>query len=211
MGVTMDRYEDGSIELKWLYLIDWIPEALGIDTKLASNKWTPPEASPLVKIEDKDGPWGSFSRSVITVPLRWYCTCLAQSTWYFPCCQHVQSNTTFIGRYIKMTRDRGLSMKPCGELEIETYPNTHFTGLYRFEKSHNLSCTKIRTRFWPIFWIVLCCGSWNFNKKWRCLPWKRRIIHYCTTTEGYFMLWIWSLMLLTARQLYFSQEKHKKS
>ena len=56
LGVTMERNEDGFIELKQVDLIDRILEALGLDTKLTTNKWTPVEHDPLVKDSDGEGP-----------------------------------------------------------------------------------------------------------------------------------------------------------
>ena len=41
LGVTMCRNDDGSLELKQAGLIDRILEALGLDTKHATKKWTP--------------------------------------------------------------------------------------------------------------------------------------------------------------------------
>ena len=61
----MDRNEDGFIELKEVGLIDRIQEVLGLDTKLATNKWTPAEYDPLVRDTDEEGPQGSFSYSSV--------------------------------------------------------------------------------------------------------------------------------------------------
>ena len=41
LGVTMERNEGGSIELKQTGLIDRILEVLGLDSKLATGKYTP--------------------------------------------------------------------------------------------------------------------------------------------------------------------------
>ena len=54
LGVTMKQNEEGSIELKQMSLIDRIFEALGLDSKLATRKYTPAKTSPLTK--DEDGP-----------------------------------------------------------------------------------------------------------------------------------------------------------
>ena len=57
----MCRNDDGSLELKQTGLIDRILEALGLDTKHATNKWTPAEATQVVKNKDLERPQGSFS------------------------------------------------------------------------------------------------------------------------------------------------------
>jgi hypothetical protein len=49
IGVTMERNEDGFIELKQIGLIDRIIEALGLDTKFATKKWVPAEHYTVVK------------------------------------------------------------------------------------------------------------------------------------------------------------------
>ena len=64
-----------------------------------------------------------------------------------------------IGRYLKATRDRGLVMKPTGELKVDAYPDADFAGLYGYEKSSDPTCTKSRTGFCitvsdcPLVWI----------------------------------------------------------
>ena len=65
LGVTMHKNQDGSMELKQTGLIDRILEALGLDSKLSINKWTPAETAPLVKDEDGEPPQGSFSYSSV--------------------------------------------------------------------------------------------------------------------------------------------------
>ena len=64
-GVTMERNEDGFIKLKQVDLIGQLLEALGLDTKLATDNWTPAERDLLVKDEDGEGPQGSFSYSSV--------------------------------------------------------------------------------------------------------------------------------------------------
>ena len=54
LGVIMEWNEGESIELKQMGLIDQILEASGLNSKLATGKYTPVETSPLTK--DEDGP-----------------------------------------------------------------------------------------------------------------------------------------------------------
>ena len=51
--------------MKQTGLIDRIIDALGLDSKLSTNKWTPAEAKPLT--HDKDGKpcQGSFSYTIV--------------------------------------------------------------------------------------------------------------------------------------------------
>ena len=76
LGVTMTRDDSGAMELKQTGLIDRILEALGLDTKHATGKYTPAETSPLTKDVDGPGPEGSFSYALslihISEPTRPY-------------------------------------------------------------------------------------------------------------------------------------------
>ena len=49
LGVTMTRDDKGVIELKQTGLINSILEALGLDTKHTTGKYTPSKTSPLTK------------------------------------------------------------------------------------------------------------------------------------------------------------------
>ena len=63
-----------------------------------------------------------------------------------------------IGRYLKLTRDKGLILKPTKALNMDAYPDADFSGLYRYEDGADPTCTRIRTGFTiavancPIFW-----------------------------------------------------------
>ena len=48
LGVTLGKTDEGLIEMKQTGLTDRVIEALGLDTKMSTSKWTPSEASPLV-------------------------------------------------------------------------------------------------------------------------------------------------------------------
>ena len=61
LGVKMTRTEEGLLEMKQTGLIDRIIDALGLDLKLSTNKWTPAEAKPLTRDEDGEPCQGSFS------------------------------------------------------------------------------------------------------------------------------------------------------
>jgi hypothetical protein len=65
LGVKMTKTEDSHIEMKQTGLIDRIVEALGLDSKLSTSKWTPAKATPLTRDEDGEPPQGSFSYSSV--------------------------------------------------------------------------------------------------------------------------------------------------
>ena len=121
LGVTMCRNQDGTLELKQTGLIDCVLEALGLDTKMATGKWTPAEATPLTKDEDGEGPQGSFSYSSIVGMLLYLSGHSRPDISYaVHCCARYMFNPRLshekalkrIGRYLKATRNRGL--KPQG-------------------------------------------------------------------------------------------------
>jgi len=52
-----------------------------------------------------------------------------------------------IAHYLKVTREKGLSVNPSKKLSVDTYPDADFAGLYGHEKLTDPSCAKIRTDF----------------------------------------------------------------
>ncbi|KAL7469876.1 hypothetical protein ACHAXS_010138, partial [Conticribra weissflogii] len=63
-----------------------------------------------------------------------------------------------IGRYLKLTRDRGLILRPTNALNVDAYPDADFAGLNRYEDGTDPTCTRSRTGFTimvadcPVFW-----------------------------------------------------------
>ena len=64
-----------------------------------------------------------------------------------------------IGRYLKATRDKGMVLKPTGQLKVDAYPDADFAGLYGYEKPNDPACAKSRTGFLitvsdcPMVWV----------------------------------------------------------
>ena len=119
-GVTMCRNQDGTLGLKQTGLIDCVLEALGLDTKMATGKWTPAEATSLTKDEDGEGPQELFSYSSV-VGMLLYLSGHSQHdiSYAVNCCAIYMFNPRLspekalkrISRYLKDTRDRGLILK----------------------------------------------------------------------------------------------------
>ena len=65
LGVKMTKTVDGHIKMKQTGLIDRVVEALGLDSKLSTSKWTPAKATPLSHDKDSEPPQGSFSYSSV--------------------------------------------------------------------------------------------------------------------------------------------------
>jgi hypothetical protein len=168
LGVRMTKTNEGFLEMKQTCLIDRILEALGLDSKLAKNKYTLAEATPLTRDEDGEGPQGSFSyASVVGMLLYLAGHSRPDIAYAVNCCARYMFNTRLshenalkrIGRYLKATRDKGLILKPSGNLKIDAYPDADFAGLYGHEKSHDPACAKSRTGFvitvsdCPMVWV----------------------------------------------------------
>ena len=71
---------------------------------------------------------------------------IVQGTIFNPKLSHKKALNN-IGRYLKATRDRGLSESSSAQSNIEGFPDADFAGLYGFEKSNNPTCTNSRTGF----------------------------------------------------------------
>jgi hypothetical protein len=168
LGVKMTKTEGGLLEMKQTGLIDRIVEALGLDTKLAKNKWTPAEAKPLTRDEDGEKPQGSFSyASIVGMMLYLAGHSRPDIAYAVNCCARYMFNPRLshekalkrIGRYLKATRDKGLILNPSGSLKVDAYPDADFAGLYGYEKITDPACAKSRTGFLitvsdcPMVWV----------------------------------------------------------
>lgn len=157
LGVTLDRNDDGSIELKQTGLIDRIIEALGLDDGNVHGKWTPAELKPLVKDADGEPAREGFSFAAVVGMLLYltghsrpemsYAVNCAARYMFAPKHSHEQALKR-IGRYLKATRDRGMVLNPSGNvLKIDCYPDADFAGMYGHEKSNDPACVKSRTGY----------------------------------------------------------------
>ena len=156
LGVQMHKLEDGSMELKQTGLIDRVLEALGLDSKMSTGKFTPAEAKPLVRDEDGEPPSGTFSYSSVVGMLLYLAGHTRPDIAYaVNCCARYMFNPRLshekalkrIGRYLKATRDRGMVLTPSGDLKIDAFPDADFAGLYGHEKTNDPACAKSRTGF----------------------------------------------------------------
>ena len=171
LGVTLGRDEKtGLFEMKQTGLIDRIVEALGLDDRLSTGKWTPSEAKPLVKDAEGEDASGSFSYSSVVGMLLYLSghsrpdiayavNCCAR---YMFCPKHLHEMALKrLGRYLKATRDRGLVLNPSsmdGQFEIDCFPDADFAGMYGHEKPTDPAAVKSRSGFiinfasCPVLW-----------------------------------------------------------
>jgi hypothetical protein len=168
LGVDMTKTDCGFIEMKQTGLIDRILEALGLDSKQATNKWTPAEAKPLHRDTNGEGPQGSFSySSVVGMMLYLAGHSRPDIAYAVNCCARYMFSPRLshekalkrIGRYLKATRDKGLILKPSGMLRVDAFPDADFAGLYGYADIVEPECVKSRTGFLitvsecPVVWV----------------------------------------------------------
>ena len=158
LGVTLDRDEDtGEIEMKQVGLIDRIIEALGLDDGSVNVKYTPAESTPLIKKFDGEEAHGQFSySSVVGMMLYLAGHSRPDITYAVNCCARYMFNPRHshelalkrIGRYLKLTRDKGLILNPCrDDMNVDAYPDADFAGLYGHKEYDDPTCVKSRTGY----------------------------------------------------------------
>ena len=64
-----------------------------------------------------------------------------------------------IGRYLKGTHDKGISMKPSKDLQIDCFVDADFAGLWNYED--NLDPTSVKSRSGFLFMLGGCPISWT--------------------------------------------------
>ena len=160
LGIDMHRDSDGVIELTQTGLIDRVIRALGLDNGQVHPKFTPASGDPLVKDLDGAPADGDFSfASVVGMMLYLSGNTRPDIAYAVNCCARYMANPRKsheialkrIGRYLKLTRRRGLFIKPVlgdsRSLKIDCYPDADFAGLYGYEKYDDPTCVKSRTGF----------------------------------------------------------------
>ncbi len=168
LGVKLERDADGRrLRMTQCGLIDRVISALDLDDPSTKLKATPADRKPLVK--DADGPPSDAAFSYASVvgmllylaghsrpDIAYAVNCCARYT-FCPKRSHIAALKR-IGRYLKLTRDKGLILDPMEELKIEAFPDADFAGLYSYEESTDPTCTQSRTGFvinvanCPVFW-----------------------------------------------------------
>ena len=169
LGIRMERDPTtGQLEMKQEGLILRIIEAMGLDVGTVNPKWTPAEATPLLKDAEGAPASGAFSYSSVVGMLLYlsghtrpdiaYAVDCAARYMFNPKKSH-EEHLKRIGRYLKATRDRGLIINPSSNiLKIDAYPDADFAGMYGYERHDDPSCVKSRTGYvinvadCPVLW-----------------------------------------------------------
>jgi hypothetical protein len=188
-----------------------ILDALGLDSKMVTNKYTPAEAKPLTRNEDGEGPQGSFSYASVVGMLLYlsghtrpdiaYAVNCCARYMFSPRLSHEQALKR-IGRYLKVTRDKGLILKPCPNLRIDAFPDANFAGLYGYAKITCSEVVKSRTGF--LITVCQCPMVW-VSKLQTETQWKLKIFLWLIVAESYFLsliLWRnWATSLVCRQKI----------
>ena len=149
-------------------LIDRVITALGLDDVTVKMKSTPAERRPLIKDVDGDPSSESFSYASIvgmmlylsghTRPDLAYAVNACARYTFCPRRSH-EVALKRIGRYLKLTRDKGLILTPVKALNVNAYSDADFAGLYGYEDISDPTCMRSRTGF--IITVADCPVLWQ--------------------------------------------------
>ena len=161
LGVNVQRDDaNGQIHMTQQGLIDRIIDALGCDS--LPGKRTPAEYGALGSDKGGDPPQGTFSYPSVIGMLQYLQAhtrpdiTLAVSQ----CARFIHSTRRShelalirIGQYLKLTRTKGLTLRPTTTMGIDCYVDADFAGLWGFEDPQDPTSVKSRTGY------VLCLAG----------------------------------------------------
>ena len=170
LGVAVDRVSDGifnKIQMTQTGLTKRIVEALGLCSQYSTSISTPAEAAPLPKDTGGAPATENFNYAAVVGMLLYLsghtrpdiAFAVHQCARYTFCPTRRHEKALIrIGRYLKGTMNRGMTMTPTAEPRVDCYPDADFAGLYGHEDSQDPHCARSRTGFvilafgCPILW-----------------------------------------------------------
>jgi hypothetical protein len=161
LGVNVERdSKSGEIRMTQVGLFNRIIETLGCD--ILPGKKTPAEYGALGKDKDGDSPQESFSYASVIGMLQYLHThtrpdltlAVSQCSRFIHCTKRSHELALIrIGQYLKLTRDKGLILRPTDEMGIDCYVDADFAGLWNVEDPQDPTSAKSRTGY------VLCIAG----------------------------------------------------
>jgi Reverse transcriptase (RNA-dependent DNA polymerase) len=154
LGIQMKRQDDGSIELTQTGLIDRILNVLGLEDARTSS--IPADTKTLGKSVNSESTKESWSYSSVVGMLMYLCSnsrpditfAVHQCARFTHCTRRVHEQAVKrIARYLRGTKDKGMIIKPNGDLKLDCYADADFAGLWNSEGATDSSCVKSRTGF----------------------------------------------------------------
>jgi len=165
LGILLAKNSDGTIELKQTGLIDRILKVMGL-TDSKPNA-TPAEKTPLGKDEHGDQCQETWSYASVVGMMMYlssnsrpdiaFAVHQAARFTHCPRRSHEQALKR-IGRYLKGTRERGMVIRPTGDLTLDMFADADFAGLWNVEDATDPTCVRSRTGYiatlggTPIIW-----------------------------------------------------------
>ena len=166
LGVDIQRSvtSSGSSQITFTQtgLTKRIISALGLDSNLSKSHRTPAETSPLPKDADGEPAAGHINYPAVVGMLLYlsghsrpdiaFAVSQVARYTFKPTRRHEQALIR-IGRYLKGTVDRGMTMIPSATPSIDCYPDADFAGLYGHEHPQDPHCARSRTGY-----VILAFG-----------------------------------------------------
>ena len=103
-----------------------------------------------------------------------YCVSQVARFTFAPKRSHEQA-LKLIGRYLLLTRNKGLVLTPTPELNVDAYPDADFAGLYGYEDSLDPVCVQSRTGYAII--VATCPVLWNSSLETETATFTLSLIH----------------------------------
>lgn len=170
LGVAVERIHDGNfhmIKMTQEGLTKRVVEALGLCSLYSTPISTPAESAPLPKDVNGAPASENFNYAAVvgmmlylsghTRPDIAFAVHQCARYTFCPTRRHEKALIR-IGRYLKGTMKRGMTLKPTSEPRVDCYPDADFAGLYGHEDNQDPHCARSRTGFvilafgCPILW-----------------------------------------------------------
>ncbi len=152
LGIELKKLDDGTIELLQTGLIDRIINVTGMND--CAGKSTPAEKMPLGKDLEGEPCQESWSYpSVIGMLMYLSTNSRGEIAYAVHSCARFTHNPKKIHekavkrivRYLKQTRERGMIVQPCENLQLNMYCDADFAGLYQVEDKDDPISVKSRS------------------------------------------------------------------
>ena len=168
-GCSVDHELQNANDVNWTAVptkLNRIIDALGCN-RLPGKK-TPAEYGALGSDKDGDPPQETFSYASIVGMLQYLHTharpdltlAVSQCSRFMHTTKRLHEIALFrIGQYLKLTRDKGLTLRPNKDLGIASYVDADFAGLWGFENPQDATSVKSRTGGY-VLCISDCTVTW---------------------------------------------------
>jgi hypothetical protein len=154
LGVNIEKHKNGTIRLTQPHLIDAVLDDLRMNNDQVVPKTIPAKSSEILGRHDDSEPFdNSFNyRSVIgklnylekgSRPDIAYIVHQCARFTANPKVEHGKA-IRWLGRYLKGTRDKGMILRPNGDLGLEVYVDADFVGNYKEEDSSHPDTARSR-------------------------------------------------------------------